>query len=59
MNVGPGGAQSCMQDSVIPNYNPAGLSGTLQSMQFPESLPENDPHKQFHISKLAQSYIDL
>ncbi|KIM29215.1 hypothetical protein M408DRAFT_35243, partial [Serendipita vermifera MAFF 305830] len=47
MNIGPGGAQSHMRDTLIPSDNPNGLGGTAQAMQFPESLPENDPHKEF------------
>jgi hypothetical protein len=47
MNVGPGGAQSHMHDTIIPLDNPKGLGGTAQCMQFPENLPESDPHKLF------------
>lgn len=47
MNIGPGGAQSTMHDTIIPSSNPKGLGGTPQSMQFPTILPNDDPNKPF------------
>jgi hypothetical protein len=47
MNVGPGGKQPNMRDSVIPVSNPFGYGGQVQSLVYPNALPNDHPHKKF------------
>ncbi|EIW81271.1 hypothetical protein CONPUDRAFT_26680, partial [Coniophora puteana RWD-64-598 SS2] len=47
MNVGPGGKQPIMNDTVIPISNKSGRGGLPQSFQFPLNLPDDHPHKKF------------
>nr|GAT46270.1 predicted protein [Mycena chlorophos] len=45
MNVGAGGKQPKMRDTVIPANNPFGHGGKPQSLCFPDHLPDDHPHK--------------
>jgi hypothetical protein len=47
MNVGPGGKQPQMHNTVIPLDNPFGLGGHIQSLNYPPCLPDDHPHKKF------------
>jgi hypothetical protein len=47
MNVGPGGKQPQMHNTVIPLDNPFRLGGLIQSLNYPPCLPDDHPHKKF------------
>lgn len=47
MNVGPGGVQAVMRDTIIPADNPHGLGGNPQRMVFDEDLPDDHPYKEY------------
>lgn len=47
MNVNPGGKAPTMRDTIIPDNNPHGKGGQLQSMQFACPLPDNHPFKSY------------
>jgi len=47
MNVGPGGKQPHMRNTIIPLENPFGLGGRIQSLNYPPGLPEDHPQKKF------------
>jgi len=47
MNVGPGGKQPHMRNTIIPLDNPFGLCRHVQTLNYPPCLPEDHPHKNF------------
>jgi hypothetical protein len=44
MNVGPGGRQPMMHDTIVPHDNPFGHGGQPQSLIFPLNLPDSHPY---------------
>jgi len=47
MNIGLGGKQPQMHNTTIPLDNTFGLSGHIQSLNYPPYLPEDHPYKKF------------
>jgi len=65
MNSKPGGKAPHMHDTVIPEYNPFGYAGKLQTMQFPNHLPDDHKYKAFegqpkgmHIILIKSGFLD-